>query len=603
MSRFQKHLRQQQANAAKSNGSQPSVSKGLFQQARKTGQLNLSNREYKEVPAEVWRLNAPPSEGDADFGSSSTERWWDQVALTKLILASNSLTSLSDNISVFPSLVVLDLHDNKLKEIPSVVGSLECLEKLDVSHNDLQSLPFEVCQLERLTTFLLQHNQITLLPDNFGQLLCLRTVDASHNKLQSVPRNLKGLTDIQKLNFSNNQLKTLPEEICQLPLLSYLDVNYNNLSSLPHDWGQMKSLRELYLRNNALISLPSLGNCSNLKELYCASNQIKLLEVAKLPESLMILELRDNKIEQVGEEIIAMKDMQRLDLANNDISTLPPKMGLMDHIKVLNVEGNPMRGLRRDIINRGTLAIIKYLRTRIVDNDTKGEAGNGHSTNSQSSLPVSSEMAERSKLHMLSSTKTLDVSNNTWSEKLIDGCENIPLEIINMSKMALNELPSEICQFQSSLKTLNVSLNKLSVLGPEIGGFVSLTHLNLSTNLLLDLPAEIMNLKNLLELNVMQNRFTLIPRCVYSLESLEHLLASGNKIEKIEVDELRKLTKLSTLSLQNNNIAQVPPQLGLMSSLRNLQLEGNVFKMPRHNILQQGTQAVLDYLKGRVPTN
>nr|XP_039247752.1 leucine-rich repeat-containing protein 40-like [Styela clava] len=600
MSRFQRHLRQQ-AGASKENGSHESLSKSLFPQARKTGQLNLSNREYKEVPSEVWRLNSPPIEGDADFGSSSTERWWDQVPLTKLILASNALISLSEKISVFPALVVLDLHDNKLSQLPSVIGSLEVLEKLDVSHNELESLPSELSMLERLSTFLLHHNQISHLPDDIGQLSYLRVLNASHNKLQAIPRNLASMTDIQKLNFSNNQLESLPEEICQLSHLSYLDLNYNNLSYLPQNWRKMNSLKELYLRNNSLTSLPLLSNCSSLKELYCASNNMKHLEVNKLPESLVIVELRDNKISKIEEDIVALKDLQRLDLANNDVSTLPPRMGLMEHITALNVDGNPMRGLRRDIINRGTLAIIQYLRTRIVDKDANADSENGSAP--QSSLPVSSAMAERSKLHTLTSTKSLDISNKVWSEKLLDGSEEIPLEVINMSKMGLSQFPSQICQFKSSLKSLNISLNKISVFGSEIGDFVSLTHLNLGTNLLTDLPVEMTKLKSLIELNIMQNRFSLLPESVYSMESLEHLLAGGNKIEKINMEGLKKLTKLSTLALQNNSIAQVPPELGLMSSLRNLQLEGNVFRIPRHTILQQGTQAVLDYLKGRVPTN
>jgi len=35
---------------------------------------------------------------------------------------------------------------------------------------------------------------------------------------------------------------------------------------------------------------------------------------------------------------------------------------------------------------------------------------------------------------------------------------------------------------------------------------------------------------------------------------------------------------------------------------RTLQLEGNAFKLPRAAILAKGTAAVLEYLRGRIPT-
>ena len=99
----------------------------------------------------------------------------------------------------------------------------------------------------------------------------------------------------------------------------------------------------------------------------------------------------------------------------------------------------------------------------------------------------------------------------------------------------------------------------------------------------------------------MQNKFKQLPDCVFTLSSLEHLLAGGNQIEKVDANGLLNLSKLATLSLQNNNISQVPPELGLIPSLKNLQLEGNTFRIPRQNILQQGSLAVIEYLKGRVP--
>ena len=68
-------------------------------------------RSLTAVPEGVWRINidAPPDQ-TVDIGrSDSSEQWWDQVDLTKLILASNQLKELSEDIKYLVALTVLDV--------------------------------------------------------------------------------------------------------------------------------------------------------------------------------------------------------------------------------------------------------------------------------------------------------------------------------------------------------------------------------------------------------------------------------------------------------------------------------------------------------------
>jgi hypothetical protein len=48
--------------------------------------------------------------------------------------------------------------------------------------------------------------------------------------------------------------------------------------------------------------------------------------------------------------------------------------------------------------------------------------------------------------------------------------------------------------------------------------------------------------------------------------------------------------------------SQVPAEVGLLP-LKMLKLEGNLFRVPRPNILAKGTPAVLEYLKSRLGVN
>ena len=82
----------------------------LLKQARRSGQLNLSGRGLKTVPSAVWHVNSVPV-SDKSTGASfdAEDRWWDQTDLVKLILASNELSEVSEDIALLPALSVLDV--------------------------------------------------------------------------------------------------------------------------------------------------------------------------------------------------------------------------------------------------------------------------------------------------------------------------------------------------------------------------------------------------------------------------------------------------------------------------------------------------------------
>lgn len=64
------------------------------------------------------------------------------------------------------------------------------------------------------------------------------------------------------------------------------------------------------------------------------------------------------------------------------------------------------------------------------------------------------------------------------------------------------------------------------------------------------------------------DRFKLFPEVLYRVPSLETILISNNQVGAINPLQLKALDKLSTLDLQNNDIMQVPPELGNCTSLR-----------------------------------
>ncbi|CAI7805542.1 unnamed protein product [Closterium sp. NIES-53] len=87
----------------------------VFKAARSSGTLNLSGKDLKEVPPEVYSLldDVPQS-----------EKWWEAVELQKVLLARNSLTHISEEIGRLPCLTWLDVSYNSLPRLPAAVGKV-----------------------------------------------------------------------------------------------------------------------------------------------------------------------------------------------------------------------------------------------------------------------------------------------------------------------------------------------------------------------------------------------------------------------------------------------------------------------------------------------
>lgn len=71
-----------------------------------------------------------------------------------------------------------------------------------------------------------------------------------------------------------------------------------------------------------------------------------------------------------------------------------------------------------------------------------------------------------------------------------------------------------------------------------------------------------------------------------------------NKIERLP-EELNQLQALVRLNLAQNSLNSVPTSLAQLAKLESLQLEGNPIRSIRQDILNGGTQRVLQLLRER----
>lgn len=577
-----------------------SVPQGLLKAARKSGQLNLSGRNLSEVPQCVWRINVDvPEEAHQNLSFSASERWWEQTDLTKLIISNNKLQSLADDLRLLPALTVLDIHDNQLTTLPSAIRELENLQKLNVSHNKLKILPEEITNLRNLKSLYLQHNELAVIPEGFEQLSSLEDLDLSNNCLTTISAGFSSLSSLVRINLSSNHLKSLPAEISRMKKLRHLDCSSNLLESIPPELAGMESLELLYLRRNKLRFLPEFPSCKLLKELHVGENQIEMLAADHLKHlsSILVLELRDNKLKSVPDEISLLRSLERLDLSNNDISSLPYSLGNL-HLKFLALEGNPLRTIRREIINKGTQEVLKYLRSKIKDD---GLSQSDSVTETAMTLPSESKV----NVHAIVTLKLLDYSDKQTTlipDEVFDAIKSNVIISVNFSKNQLSEIPKRITELKEMVTEVNLSFNKLSCISLELCMLQKLTFLDLRNNFLNSLPEEMKSLIRLQVINLSFNRFKILPEVLYHIPTLETILISNNQVGSVDPQKMKTMENLTTLDLQNNDLLQIPPELGNCVNLRTLLLDGNPFRVPRAAILMKGTAAILEYLRDRIPT-
>ena len=219
-------------------------------------------------------------------------------SLIKLEVYENEITSFLTNENALPLLEVLDLRNNKIRSINSILsGALPSLACLDLSGNQLITLPSSFTRISKLEKLDLENNQIIGLPPSFARLSNLFVLNLSSNKISSLSFDLEGIKTLTTLKLDSNQLQCIESNFSVLSNLTHLslsknnietidlkvfrslrqlvvfDLGYNNLSSLPREIAFLSSLQSLNISFNRLSVLPpALLQLTNLSSLYASGN-------------------------------------------------------------------------------------------------------------------------------------------------------------------------------------------------------------------------------------------------------------------------------------------------------------------------------------------
>ena len=87
-----------------------------------------------------------------------------------------------------------------------------------------------------------------------------------------------------------------------------------------------------------------------------------------------------------------------------------------------------------------------------------------------------------------------------------------------------------------------------------------------------------------------------LPYGLHQLTQLQSLNLSNNRLTTL-LNSLGRLTQLQTLDLHNNRLTALPHFLGQLTQLQSLDLRHTALSDPPPDVIEQGTQAVLAYLR------
>lgn len=342
-------------------------------------------------------------------------------SLRSLNVSTNRVVSLPD-VSTWTSLQALLMGENKLKSLPEGFAGLVQLRTADFTGNDITALDEKIALMSNLGHFTVAANPLrerkflTMATDEIMRALASRlqpaedaatdevaivdgeiveeedangwrltpsgTLDLSEQKLVELDDSamiaFAQNNAIRQLYLQKNAFSTIPTVLSELSHVTVLDLSKNHIEVTLSASIELPTLRELRLMGNRINSLHALTS-------YLSANNLHTLDVSnnRLSGSLPILHnsfpalstllASDNSISEVSAEALAK--LKVVNLSNNDIERLEPRIGLLNEtLTALEVGGNKFRVPNYQVLGKGTAAVLSWLRDKIPRESWKSDA-------------------------------------------------------------------------------------------------------------------------------------------------------------------------------------------------------------------------------------
>lgn len=369
-----------------------------------------------------------------------------------------------------------------------------------------------------------------------------------------------------------------PDSVTEMPRLQTLDLSGNALTSLGPSTLSMPALKSLNLSINRIETLPDLTGWTNL----------------------LTLLVEENKLSEFPTGFTSLKNLKQANFNGNNITKIEPEIGLMDSLDMLTLAANPLR--ERKFLTMNAEDLKRDLKMRhnptAPDGDDPTEAGNDVESGN-GIIPTDSMWTLKPNGILDLSSKSLPELDEEEFTPVASDCRQLILH-----HNLFTYIPDAV-SLATSITLLDLSNNRLTTTFTDEVSLPALRDLRLTANNLssLDFLTANLDAPRLHTLNVSANRMAgPLPILRTRFPELTTLLASDNSIEEISV---QALDGLQVVGLSNNSIGRIPPEVALLwdKGLKSLEIEGNTFRVPNYTTLKRGTEAVMAWLRGKIPAS
>ncbi|KAF8020510.1 hypothetical protein BT93_G1048 [Corymbia citriodora subsp. variegata] len=475
---------------------------------------------------------------------------------------------------------------NVSSQVLSTLANLSSLRRLNIDECDLHGVfPSAIFHSPKLQYLSVRGNEDLTghLPD-FNSSSPLEELQVPGMSFPGeLPASIGNLCSLKILNLKScNFTGSLPMSIGNLPLLSYLSIVGNNFSgSIPASFANLSNLEYLNVGMNpfatqstsslswvwklkklATLGLwrinlygeipPSIGNLSQLVELYFLGNQLSSTIPSQLVNltRLTILRLTTNQLSgSIPSWLVNMTQLVLLDLARNKFhGQLPSSIYQLQNLQVLRLFENNFSGTV-ELDNFLKLKQLKVLQLSYNQLSCRTSSANviypqllalGLASCNLSKFPAFLQNQGR--------INWLDLSGNNIRRE-------VPFWYMNLSRNSLTGLDQYYPINPSYMYTIDLSHNMLKGPPPEAPPSI-LSYIVSNNGLTGALPPWICNLSSAITLDLSSNNLTgVLPVCLGNIsKSLMILNLKGNNFHRSIPEILLRETQLTMIDLSDNQL-------------------------------------------------
>ncbi|KFB52135.1 hypothetical protein ZHAS_00020459 [Anopheles sinensis] len=507
------------------------------------------------------------------------------AALTRIDISHNTLTTLPAELFTLGSLRYLNAAQNKIERVPLPDELVESTEGGARGRRGSGKLPDYHCPV--LEELYLQDNRLECVPATLFRLPSLTILDVSNNKLQELPFEMWKAPKLKELNVAFNFLKDLPS----LPLAEAVPVGADCARlDLPSP-GPPDGVPGVSAGSVAALFNPYTGaSFDDGTEALSRNRHVTSLELVKHHIWARSLEVTEQELRLVDARAdSALSQLSSLNLANNLFTSIPLALPcLAVNLTRLNMSYNNLRSMghvtsypaslkqldlgHNDISCWPSLprltASDPHLMCYNPQESKKQHTGPGDGGGGRPAVGSSGSSGKASPSAYVGGNEVTMVVKSSTSSNSITSLRTAVLKSVCCHRRHLR---------LESLRTLVLANNLLTRIQLSTDDVTTLGESEDAEWSLIGLAKSRLIFPNLSMLDISNNCLKEIPPAIHELTNLSVLNVSGN----VDVTEL-------------------PPHMGLLSRLWNLNTRGCPLQDPLRSMIESKkykTMDIVGYLK------